>query len=66
MSAIVIHTNSKADLKILSELSLKLGSDVLSISEEQYEDLALGKLMDKVKTGKDASRESVMKKLKTK
>ena len=62
MSAIVI----KADIqnaKILRELAKKLGANVLSINEEQYEDLALGSLMDRVKTGKTVSRESIMKKL---
>jgi hypothetical protein len=62
MSALVI----KADIqnsKILRELAKKLGANVLSINEEQYEDLALGSTLDKVKTGKSVSRESIMKKL---
>jgi len=41
----------------------KLGDNVLPIKEEQYEDIALGYLMDKVKTGETVSRESVIKKL---
>jgi len=36
----------------------------MPIGEEQFEYLSLGKLMAKVKTGKHASRESIMKKLK--
>ena len=62
MRAIVIKADDK-NTKILRELAKKLGANVLNINEEQYEDLALGSLMDKVKTGKTVSRESIMKKL---
>ena len=62
MRAIVIKADDK-NTKILRELAKKLGADVLNINEEQYEDLALGSLIDKVKTGKTVSRESIMKKL---
>jgi hypothetical protein len=62
MSALVIKADNQ-NSKILRELAKKLGADVLSINEEQYEDLALGSIMDKVKTGKSVSRESIMKKL---
>ncbi len=62
MSAIVIKADNQ-NTKILKELAKKLGADVLNINEEQYEDLALGIIMDKVKTGETVSRESIMKKL---
>jgi hypothetical protein len=62
MSAFVIKADNQ-NSKILRELAKKLGANVLSINEEQYEDLALGALMDRVKTGKTVSRESIMKKL---
>jgi hypothetical protein len=62
MSAIVIQADSKSN-KILSDLAKKLGGNVLSINDSQYEDIALGHLMDKEKTGKTVSREEVMKKL---
>ena len=62
MSAIVIKADNQ-NTKILKELAKKLGADVLNINEEQYEDLALGIIMDKVKTGESVSRESIMKKL---
>ena len=62
MSAIVIQVDSKSK-KILSELAKKLGGKVLSIDDDQYEDIALGNLMDKEKTGKAVSRETIMKKL---
>jgi hypothetical protein len=62
MSAIVIKADNQ-NTKILKELAKKLGADVLNIKEEQYEDLALGLLMEKAKTGETVSRESIMKKL---
>ena len=62
MSAIVIKADNQ-NAKILRELAKKLGASVLSINEEQYEDLALGTLMNRVKTGKTVNRESIMKKL---
>jgi hypothetical protein len=62
MSAIIIHADSKSN-KILAELAKKLGGNVLAIDDRQYEDIALGALMDKEKTGKVVSRKDVMKKL---
>jgi S-adenosylmethionine/arginine decarboxylase-like enzyme len=62
MSAIVIKADNQ-NTKILKELAKKLGADVLNINEEQYEDLALGLLMDRSKTGETVSRDTIMKKL---
>ena len=63
MSAIVIKTDKK-NSKLLSELAKRLGGNVMQINDEQYEDFALGFLMDKVKTNETVSRQEVMKKLK--
>jgi hypothetical protein len=62
MSAIVIQADPKSN-KILAELAKKLGGNVLAINDRQYEDIALGTLMDKEKTGKVVSRNHIMKKL---
>ena len=62
MSAIVIQADPKSN-KILAELAKKLGGKVLAIDDRQYEDIALGTLMDKEKTGKVVSRNHIMKKL---
>ena len=62
MGAIVIKADNKSS-KILKELAEKLGGSVTSISEDQYEDVLLGSLMEKEKTGKNATRASVFKKL---
>ncbi|HLF35641.1 MAG TPA: hypothetical protein VI583_15465 [Cyclobacteriaceae bacterium] len=62
MSAIVIQADPKSN-KILAKLAKKLGGTVLAIDEKQYEDIALGALMGKEKTGKVVSRKDIMKKL---
>lgn len=62
MSAIVIKADSKSN-KILKELAKKLGGNVLSIDDNQFEDIALGALMDKEKIGETVSSERIMKKL---
>jgi len=65
MGAIIIKADKKSN-KILSDLAKKLGGNVLNLTDNQYEDFALGSLMDAVKTGKTVSRESIMMKLKSK
>jgi hypothetical protein len=62
MGAILIKADDKCN-RILKELAKKLGADVLNLNDEQYEDLALGYLMDRSKTGKTISRQVIMKKL---
>ena len=65
MGAIVIKADNKSS-KLLKELAEKLGGNVTSISEEQYEDVLLGSLMDKEKTGKNSTRVAIFKKLESK
>ncbi len=62
MGAIVIKADDQSN-KILKELAEKLGGSVTQINEQQYEDLLLGTLMDKEKTGKAVSRATIFKKL---
>ncbi len=63
MGAIIIKGDTENN-KILAKLAKKLGNKVISINEEEYEDFALGKMIDENKTGETATREEVMKKLK--
>jgi len=65
MGAIIIKADKKSN-KILSDLAKKLGGNVMSLDDDQYEDFALGALMDSVKTGTTVSRESIMHLLKAK
>lgn len=62
MGAIIIKADNKSS-KILKELAERLGGDVTIISEEQYEDVLLGSLMEKEKTGKKTTRAAIFKKL---
>lgn len=65
MGAIIIKADKKSN-KILSDLAKKLGGNVMTLADDQYEDFLLGSLMDSVKTGKTVSRESIMQQLKGK
>lgn len=65
MSTILIKADKQSN-KILSELAKKLGGDVIDMKDEQFEDLMLGTMMDKVKTGKTVSKNTILKKLKVK
>ena len=62
MGALVVKINKKNN-QLISRLVKELGGDVLSINDEQYEDLALGNLMDEVKTNEDVDKDLVLKKL---
>jgi hypothetical protein len=63
MGAVVIKINEKNN-RLISKLVKELGGNVISINEEQYEDLAFGKLIESEKTGENVSRDSILKKLK--
>lgn len=63
MGAVVIKINEKNN-RLISRLVKELGGNVISINEEQYEDLAFGKLIESEKTGENVSRDSILKKLK--
>jgi hypothetical protein len=65
MGAIIIKADKKSN-KILSDLAKKLGGNVMSLADDQYEDFTLGYVMDSVKTGKTVSRKSIMARLKSK
>lgn len=63
MSAIIIKADDQGN-KILSELAKKLGADVLTLNDKQFEDIALGTLMENQKTGQTVRREEIFRKLK--
>jgi len=65
MSAIVIRADKKSN-KILSELAKKLGASVIDLKDEQYEEIALGSMMDEMKTNETVDKETIMQKLKLK
>jgi len=62
MGAIVIKSDSKSN-KLLMALAEKIGGRAFTIDDDQYEDLALGALIDKEKTDELVSRDEVFVKL---
>jgi len=63
MASIIIQSDNSDNLELIAKLAKKLGINVSDVSDEQSEDLALGKIMMNSKTGKSVSRESIIKKL---
>ncbi|MDO9257973.1 MAG: hypothetical protein Q7U54_20840 [Bacteroidales bacterium] len=63
METLVIQSKSKVNLKLLAELARKLGEQTSEFSGEESEDFDLGLLMDKEKTGKSVTRDTIMRKL---
>jgi hypothetical protein len=66
MKALLIKSNSQAELKFLSDLLKKLGVSARVMEIEEVEDYGMSMLMKDVDRTKKVSRELVMKKLKTK
>ncbi len=63
MGAIVIKSSNSKNLRLLTLLAEQLGEEVSKLSTEQVEDLHLGLLMKKEKTGKTVSRTAIFKHL---
>ena len=63
MGAIVIKSENVKNLKLLMALAEQLGESVSKLSVAQVEDMQLGMLMKKEKTGKPVSRKSIFKHL---
>lgn len=62
MGAVVIKIDKKNN-RLISKLAKELGGNVISIDDEQYEDLVLGKLMEQEKTNDLVSRDEIIAKL---
>jgi hypothetical protein len=65
MSVIIIKADNRSN-KILKELAKHLGANVVNLNGVEYGDILLGAIMDPEKTGKDATKDEIMKKLKRK
>jgi hypothetical protein len=63
MGAIVIKSDNNKNLKLLTELAEQLGETVNKLTPAQAEDIQLGMLMKREKTGKTATRKSIFKHL---
>jgi len=63
MGAIIIKSDNNKNLKLLSALAEQLGETVNKLSPSQAEDIQLGMIMKREKTGKSVSRKSIFKHL---
>ena len=63
MGAIVIKSDNNRNLKLLTELARQLGETVTKLTPSQAEDIQLGMLMKKEKTGEPVLRASIFKHL---
>lgn len=61
----VITPRNRSEYKFLYDLLKKLGIVSATMTEEEFEDLGLSKMMKAVDKSKKVSRESIMKKLKS-
>ena len=63
MGSIVIKSNNSKNLKLLTELAEQLGETVSKLTTSQAEDIQLGLMMKREKTGKSVSRKAIFKHL---
>ncbi len=64
MNAVIIRSNNKTDIKLLTDLANRLGISFKTLSEEELLDMGLLKAMEEGKKSKFVPREQIMKKLK--
>jgi hypothetical protein len=63
MGAIIINSDNAKNLKLLAALAEQLGESVSKLTKSQIEDMQLGMLMKKEKTGIPASRKTIFEHL---
>jgi hypothetical protein len=63
MGAIVIKSDNSKHLKLLAEIAEQLGETVSKLSAAEVEDLQLGLIIEREKTGKSVSRKTIFKHL---
>jgi len=65
MKALLVKSSSQAELKFISDLLKKLGVSTRVMDIEEIEDYGMSFLMKDVDRSKKVSRDTVMKKLKS-
>lgn len=63
MKSLVINPKNEDEFKFLSDLLKKLGVGTSTISQEDFEDIGMAKLMHDVDRSKKVSRSQILKKL---
>jgi len=65
LDALIIKSENRSDLKLISDLVKKMGLEYKSLSEEDIEDFGLTIFMKQADRTSTVSRETVMRKLDT-
>jgi|GWRWMinimDraft_5_1066013.scaffolds.fasta_scaffold61083_3 hypothetical protein len=60
MATIIIQTESKSTTKLMLDLAKKLGEKASVLRKDIEEDLIFGSMMEKAKTNKLVSKESIL------
>jgi hypothetical protein len=63
MATIIIQTESKSTTKLMLDLAKKLGEKASVLRKDIEEDLIFGNMMEKAKTNKLVSKESILNSL---
>lgn len=63
MATIIIQTESKSTTKLMLDLAKKLGEKASVLRKDIEEDLIFGSMMEKAKTNKLVSKESILNSL---
>jgi hypothetical protein len=66
MKALLVQSSSDTEIKFISDLLKKLGVSSRLMNADEIEDYGMSVLMKEVDRNKKVSRETVMKKLKSK
>ncbi len=63
MAAIIIKSDNAKNLRLLADLAQRLGGQATSVNADTLEDIMLGELMNREKTGTKADKQKVLKML---
>lgn len=66
MKALLVKSNNRTEMKFVTDLLKKLGMSISVMESEDIEDYGMSVLMKEADRSKKISRETVMKKLKSK